>query len=159
MCDGPDESVAYSESDIHPVRGDQVRRILFAMTLCAAVLPALACSAEADRAPAGTSAPASAPAAADHGTNGTIEVVATHGPEKYAAAGLAAGITTCQAGSVLATLTTGHDGKAHQDVAADCYQVQVTSVPMGCRLATDTAKKVDVVAGRTATAEFGLACA
>ncbi|WP_062994021.1 hypothetical protein [Nocardia mikamii] len=134
-----------------------MRRILFAMTLCAAVLPALACSAEADRAPAKTSVPA--PAAADHGTNGTIEVVATHGPEKYAAAGLAASITTCQAGSVLATLTTGRDGKAHQDLAADCYQVQVTSVPMGCRLATDTAEKVDVVVGRTATAEFGLACA
>ncbi|WP_227984053.1 hypothetical protein [Nocardia spumae] len=130
-----------------------MRRILFAISLCAVVVPTFACAAEADNGKADGNGNG-----AGNG-NGTIEVVATHGPEKYAAAGLAAGVTTCQAGSVLATLTTGRDGRAHQDFATDCYQVQVTSVPMGCRLASDTARKVDVVAGKTATAEFGLTCA
>ncbi|NKY89147.1 hypothetical protein [Nocardia veterana] len=137
-----------------------MRRILFALTLSAAVLPVFACSAGADRAPAGADrAPSGADRAPAAAGTGTIEVVATHGPEKFAAAGLAVGVTTCTAGSVSATLTTGRDGKAHQDFAPDCYQVQVSSVPMGCRLATDAARKVDVVAGRSVAAEFGLACA
>ena len=152
-----------------------MRRILFAISLCALVLPTFACSAEADdnngsgnadrsdvgKSDAGTRDPGKTGAGKSEvgGDNGTIEVVATYGPEKYAAAGVAAGVTTCQAGSVLATLTTGRDGHAHQDFATDCYQVQVTSVPMGCRLASEAARKVDVVAGKTATAEFGLTCA
>ncbi|MEV5651492.1 hypothetical protein AB0L57_24855 [Nocardia sp. NPDC052254] len=140
-----------------------MRRILFAISLCALVLPTFACSADADDHNGNSGTSAAAPSATGKseagGDNGTIEVVATHGPEKYAAAGLVVGVTSCQAGSAPTTLTTGRDGHVHQDFAADCYQVQVTSVPMGCRLGTETVRQVDVVAGGTATAEFGLTCA
>ncbi len=140
-----------------------MRRILFAISLCALVLPTFACSADADnnsgssgKSDVGTSAAGKSEVS---GNNGTIEVVATHGPEKYAASGLAVGVTSCQAGSAPATLTTGRDGHAHQDFATDCYQLHVTSVPMGCRLATEADRKVEVEAGKTATEEFGLTCA
>ncbi|MEU6564077.1 hypothetical protein [Nocardia nova] len=143
-----------------------MRRILFAISLCALVLPTFACSADAGDsgsgktvAGTGAAAPSAAGKSEAGGDNGTIEVVATHGPEKYAAAGLAVGVTACQAGSAPSTLTTGRDGHARQDFAANCYQVQVSSVPMGCRLATEPARQVEVEVGKTATAEFGLTCA
>ncbi|WP_225726982.1 MULTISPECIES: hypothetical protein [unclassified Nocardia] len=107
----------------------------------------------------GAMALAAAPVAGADPAQGTLKVQATTGSDQIPVSGLSVGVTTCAAGSVLATLTTGADGTAAHDFAPNCYQAEVTSVPSGCTLASMAYVQVDVRAGAPAVAPFQLHCA
>lgn len=90
---------------------------------------------------------------------GTLRVqAATTGAESSAVAGVQVGITTCAAGPMLATLTTGPDGSATANLASGCYLAQFTSAS-GCEPKSTTSVKVDVIAAATQTAAFQVSCA
>ncbi|KAA8879788.1 hypothetical protein F3087_42945 [Nocardia colli] len=90
---------------------------------------------------------------------GTLRVQAQMtGAEPYAVAGAQIGITTCAAGPMLTTLTTGPDGTAATNLPPGCYQAQFTSAS-GCEPKSSTSVKVDVVPAATQTADFKVSCA
>ncbi|WP_405166993.1 hypothetical protein OG203_18970 [Nocardia sp. NBC_01499] len=83
---------------------------------------------------------------------------ATTGAEPAAVAGVQIGITTCAAGPVLATLTTGPDGSATTNLDPGCYLAQFTSVS-GCEPKSSTSVKLEVTPASTQTAAFQVSCA
>lgn len=92
-------------------------------------------------------------------SDGPLKVQASTGTDQLPVTGVGVGITTCAAGPVLATLTTGGDGTATQAFPNGCYQAQVTSVPSGCELASIAYVQVDVAPGATPLASFQFRCA
>ncbi|CAM4474610.1 hypothetical protein NONI108955_32510 [Nocardia ninae] len=91
--------------------------------------------------------------------HGVLRVqAATTGAEPAAVAGVQIGVTTCAAGPILATLTTGPDGTAATNLAPGCYLAQFTSVS-GCEPKSTTSVKVDVIPDATQTAAFQFSCA
>jgi hypothetical protein len=88
-----------------------------------------------------------------------VKVQATTGTDEIPVSAVAVGVTTCAAGPVLATLTTGPDGTVTQAFPAGCYQVQVTAVPSGCELASIAYVRVDATPGITPVAKFQFRCA
>jgi hypothetical protein len=127
--------------------------MLFALSTLAAILltlPAAGCSAS----PGGSAAPSS-PAAAQ----GTVEVRAGTGTERFPVPMVAVGVSSCSADTVLATLTTGKDGAAARSFPPGCYRATVTSVPDGCQADAVANAQVDVKAADTAVAKFLIHCA
>ncbi|RJO69824.1 hypothetical protein D5S18_28405 [Nocardia panacis] len=100
-----------------------------------------------------------APAAHADPDQGTLRVVATTGADHLPVAGAQFGITTCRAGSVLATLTTGGDGTATRDFPPDCYMAEITKTPSGCSLASMAYLQIEVTPAATATLPFEFHCA
>ncbi|MFI6365266.1 hypothetical protein ACIBG0_21215 [Nocardia sp. NPDC050630] len=92
-------------------------------------------------------------------SDGPLKVRASTGTDQLPVTGVGVGITTCAAGPVLATLTTGGDGTATQAFPNGCYQAQVTSVPSGCELASIAYVQVDVAPGAIPVASFQFRCA
>ncbi|WP_329408251.1 hypothetical protein OG563_38615 [Nocardia vinacea] len=91
--------------------------------------------------------------------DGPLKVQATTGTDQLPVTGVGVGITTCAAGPVLTTLTTGRDGTVTQAFPSGCYQAQVTSVPSGCELASIAYVQVNVAPGTTQVACFQFRCA
>ncbi|MFC9437937.1 hypothetical protein [Nocardia sp. NPDC057030] len=121
-----------------------MRRLIGMSVLGVGLLAIAQGAAGADPAPAG---------------QGTLRVQAQMtGAEPYAVAGAQIGITTCAAGPMLTTLTTGPDGTAATDLPPGCYQAQFTSAS-GCEPKSSTSVKVDIVPGTTQTADFKVSCA
>ncbi|MEV0298240.1 prealbumin-like fold domain-containing protein [Nocardia sp. NPDC050710] len=89
----------------------------------------------------------------------SITVSAVTGSDQLPVTGVEVGVTTCVAGPVLATLTTGVDGTATTNLAPGCYQLQVTSVPSGCMLDGEAYTQVTVLPGITVTPRYQFRCA
>lgn len=128
----------------HPSKETRLRNTLLLTSVLGAALVAMS--------PVGA-AGAQAPG------DGPLKVQATTGTDQIPVTGVAVGITTCSAGPVLATLTTGRDGTVTQNFPNGCYQAQVTSVPSGCELASIAYVQVDVAPGATPVASFQFRCA
>ncbi|MFQ6394240.1 hypothetical protein ACLMAJ_12340 [Nocardia sp. KC 131] len=90
---------------------------------------------------------------------GAVTVQAVTGLDRIPVTGVVTGVTSCAAGPVLATLTTGGDGTVTSSFPDGCYQVEVTAVPSGCQLASDAYAQVTVAPDVTPVAEFWFRCA
>jgi hypothetical protein len=128
----------------HPPKETRLRNMLLVTSVLGAALVAML--------PVGA-AGAQAPG------DGALKVQATTGTDQLPVTGVAVGITTCAAGPVLATLTTGRDGTVTQAFPNGCYQAQVTSVPSGCELASIAYVQADVAPGTVPVASFQFRCA
>ncbi|MEV6333685.1 hypothetical protein AB0M12_03100 [Nocardia vinacea] len=128
----------------HPPKETRLRNTLLVTSLLGAALAAML--------PAGA-------AGAQGPSDGPLKVQATTGTDQLPVTGVGVGITTCAAGPVLATLTTGGDGTVTQTFPNGCYQAQVTSVPSGCELASIAYVQINVAPGTTPVAAFQFRCA
>ncbi|WP_228001087.1 hypothetical protein [Nocardia australiensis] len=98
-------------------------------------------------------------ATAQQPAEGSLQVQAVTGLDRLPVTGLDTSVTSCAAGPVLATLTTGRDGTVTRNFPDGCYRVEVTAVPGGCQLGSITYVQVEVQPGTAPVAEFRLHCA
>ncbi|WP_040689739.1 hypothetical protein [Nocardia vinacea] len=128
----------------HPPKETRLRNTLLVTSVLGAALVAMLPAGAAD---------------AQGPSDGSLKVQATTGTDQLPVTGVGVGITTCAAGPVLATLTTGGDGTVTQTFPDGCYQAQVTSVPSGCELASIAYVQINVAPGTTPVAAFQFRCA
>ncbi len=130
-----------------------MRRVLFALSILAAVVLTLPAAT-------GCSSPATSPGTPKSpAAQGTVKVRAGTGTERFGVPMVAVNISQCGGKDVIATLTTGNDGAATKTVPAGCYHATVTSVPSGCQADAVSNAQVEVRPAETAAAEFLIHCA
>ncbi|MFF0491358.1 hypothetical protein ACWDSJ_06090 [Nocardia sp. NPDC003482] len=136
-----------------------MRSAIFAFSVFAAVVTITGC---ADDKPTVTATPSHADAAQKSepsGPGGQLTVQAGTGTERFPVPGVAVRVTSCENDSELATITTGKDGNASQQVSAGCYRATVTTVPSGCQPDAVASETADIKVDEPATVKFLIHCA